>query len=130
MTPWGAVYISKNYGKSWSDISEGLDSNIISSMAISGEYLYVATMSNGIWRRPLSDIGGKTIQGKITYDNKYSTPIKNTKLYLKNSENITIDSTVTDTTGSYTFNNDTNGTYTVQPAITIPWGGETLLMLF
>jgi hypothetical protein len=65
------------------------------------------------------------IQGKLTYDNKYSTPIKYSKLLLKNSYNKIIDSIITDSLGNYKFNYIVNGDYMLmfKPSDSLKWGG-------
>ena len=41
-------------GKSWSSL--GLENSFNVSFASNGEYLFVGTLSNGVWRRPISEV--------------------------------------------------------------------------
>ena len=88
------------------------------------EDIYISSFAAGIWHRPLSDlISYNTIQGNLTYDNKYGTPIKEAILYLKDPGNNIVDSTTTDSTGHYIFNNVISENYSIVPVITLAWGG-------
>ena len=53
------------------------------------------------------------ISGQLTYDNIYSTPLKNVRLLLNNHLNHIIDSAYTDINGNFVFNNIGNGTYAI-----------------
>ena len=68
------------------------------------------------------------ISGIVAYDNLRATPMKNTKVYLyqltTNNEQL-IDSSVTDSTGTYIFENKLNGNYMLICSTSIPWGGAT-----
>ena len=63
------------------------------------------------------------LSGTLTYDNIQSSPITNTKLYLKNADNSTVDSTSTDESGAYNFGRQLAGAYYIDPVITKNWGG-------
>ena len=52
-----------------------------------------------------------SISGYVKYENKDSTAIQNTDVYLANSSDIIFDNTITDNTGYYIFDNIVNGTY-------------------
>lgn len=65
------------------------------------------------------------ITGHVMYDDTF-TPhqsITNTLLRLFNSGGTLIDSTYTDQNGNYLFTNLPNGTYSIRPYCTKPWGG-------
>lgn len=47
---YGAVYLSKNYGSSWTDISNGLPQAAVWSLAICGTSLFAGTNGSGIYR--------------------------------------------------------------------------------
>ncbi|HQM36936.1 MAG TPA: T9SS type A sorting domain-containing protein [Candidatus Marinimicrobia bacterium] len=51
------VYHSDNYGRTWSNISNGLLDTNVTSLVIQGDILFAATPS-GVWKRPLSEISG------------------------------------------------------------------------
>lgn len=126
-TEEGGVFLSTNNGSNWHAVNYGFPYLDIYSLALSGDYIYAGTDGTGVWKRSISDIMSKTkyILGNLTYDNKSNTPLKNVKLYLINSKDTIIDSTFTDATGHYIFNNVYNGNYTLLPAPnTLPvWGG-------
>ncbi|MCX6138782.1 MAG: SUMF1/EgtB/PvdO family nonheme iron enzyme [Ignavibacteriales bacterium] len=50
------VYLSIDGGANWSAVDSGLANNAVSSLAVSGTYLFAGTVGNGIWRRPLSEM--------------------------------------------------------------------------
>ena len=53
----GHVYLTKNGGNTWGDITENLSSNV-SQILIQGYEIYVATMTSGLWSRGLGDFTG------------------------------------------------------------------------
>ena len=59
----GGVYWSSNYGNTWTTLNTGLDANVISALAITGNYIFAGTNQemayNGIWRLSLSELGIK-----------------------------------------------------------------------
>lgn len=50
------LFLSTDHGSSWSPISIGLEGFRIQHAQAHGSYLFVGTLSNGVWRRPLSEI--------------------------------------------------------------------------
>lgn len=62
------------------------------------------------------------LSGIVSYDNTSATILSGVKVFLKNAT-ATIDSTITDSTGSYTFNQVANGNYTLDAACTKEWVG-------
>ncbi len=65
----------------------------------------------------------QTVSGIITYDNSFSTPLANVQLYLLDSVNQIIDSTISDINGEYAFLNVLPGTYTINSYSDHIWGG-------
>lgn len=53
----GKVFVSYDLGQSWISVNEGLGSAIAYSVGIDEPYIYVGTISSGVWRRPLSEVG-------------------------------------------------------------------------
>lgn len=119
------LFLSKDKGKRWSKVNQGLTNSNVLSLIYKDSFIFAGTWGAGVWKRSISEILDKTIQGNLTYDNKFNTPLKNIKLYLKDSTDKIIDSTITDTTGHYIFHNVINGKYTLLPTPnTLPaWGG-------
>lgn len=68
--------------------------------------------------------GYNNIHGQVLYN--YSTPMEDVTAYLADSTGTIIDSTVTNPTGRYHFNNLTDGSYTISFATEIIPGGITL----
>ena len=66
---------------------------------------------------------GYMISGNVNYDNITGTPMKNTMVYLKSTEEEIIDSTMTDLYGEFVFNNIENGTYNINCKTSLRWGG-------
>ncbi len=52
----GGVYLSSDYGAHWTSVNTGLPNTLIWSLAVSGSFLFAGTISNGVWRRPLSEM--------------------------------------------------------------------------
>lgn len=53
----GGVYLSTNNGTNWAAVNDGLNNDIIViSFAVSGAYIFISTLNNGIWMRPLSEV--------------------------------------------------------------------------
>ncbi|MBP7496960.1 MAG: immunoglobulin domain-containing protein [Bacteroidales bacterium] len=62
----------------------------------------------------LLSIGDKpAIQGDITYDNIYNTPMTFSNVYLKNEQGDSVDTVQTTSSGSYLFSNVANGNYSL-----------------
>jgi len=57
------VFMSINNGTNWFDIDNGLVNNV-RSLTVSDEFLYAATVYDGIWRRPLAEIPTSIDQSK------------------------------------------------------------------
>ena len=70
-----------------------------------------------------SAISGYSISGFVKYDNADSTELKEVIVYLLNSEGIKIDSSVTDTTGFYSFLGLKNNSYTITAICNLPAEG-------
>ena len=51
-------YLSTNNGLKWIQRNDGMGNATINSLAISRDYIYAATENVGLWRRPLSELGG------------------------------------------------------------------------
>ena len=54
-TAFDGVFVTTNNGASWSAVNTGLADSSVSSLAVSGTYLFAGTGS-GAWRRPLSEM--------------------------------------------------------------------------
>lgn len=52
------VYYSSNSGNSWIYLNNGLDSQRVYSLMVSGNYLYAGTEANAVWRLDVSQIIG------------------------------------------------------------------------
>jgi hypothetical protein len=50
------VYLSTNYGASWTPINEGLANSNVGTLTVGGTYLFAGTSGDGCWRRPLSEM--------------------------------------------------------------------------
>ncbi len=63
---YGAVYVSKNYGSSWTDISNGLPNAAVWSLAISGANLFAGTNDSGIYRSSIDGAGWTAVNEGLT----------------------------------------------------------------
>lgn len=52
----GGVWCSKDNGSSWATINEGLTDSTDWALAENDSFVFVGTISTGIWRRPLSEL--------------------------------------------------------------------------
>jgi hypothetical protein len=51
-----SVFLSVDNGATWKTVGAGLEGMEILSLAVSGENLFAGTLTNGVWRRPLSEM--------------------------------------------------------------------------
>jgi len=58
VTSCGNVYMSTNSGNNWIQKNQGLGSNLITDLMISGNYIFAGSVSSSVWRRTLSEIIG------------------------------------------------------------------------
>ena len=73
------VYMSNDNGASWTSISDGLPIASPGVLLIDGDYIYVGTMGNGVWKRPLSEVTStKEPNKKTTLLPIYPNPAINT----------------------------------------------------
>jgi hypothetical protein len=52
----GRAFLSKDNGRSWADISDGLAATYISGIGFDPNYAYVSNYGGGVWRRPLAEV--------------------------------------------------------------------------
>jgi hypothetical protein len=71
----------------------------------------------------VSEIVLSTVSGTITYDNNASTPMSNVTVELLDAQNAVVATATTDASGSYSFSDVADGSYTVRPSTTKAWGG-------
>ncbi len=50
------VLLSTDTGKTWNDVSTGLNNVLISALIVNGDNLYAGSGANGVWRRPISEM--------------------------------------------------------------------------
>jgi photosystem II stability/assembly factor-like uncharacterized protein len=53
------VFFTKNNGTNWNDFNNGFPDNMtieVECLTINKDYLFAGTLSDGVWRRPLSDM--------------------------------------------------------------------------
>jgi len=74
----GDGVLISNDGYNWAAINSGLDYPYVSSLGIAGGYLFAGTMYNGVWKRPLSEIGIYGIKDNFVDNNIsiYPNPTK------------------------------------------------------
>lgn len=63
------------------------------------------------------------INGRLSYNNTFSTPLRNTKILFQDSAGSILDSTTTNNAGDYSFSGYSNGFYRVKAAPSLTWGG-------
>ena len=52
----GGVFLSTSNGGSWSHVDSGLIGTHVTSFGVNGANLFAGMVSNGVWRRPLSEV--------------------------------------------------------------------------
>ena len=55
-TDSNGVYLTTDSGTSWHSVNIGLTDSIVWALMVSGQYLVAGIYSNGVWRRPLSQM--------------------------------------------------------------------------
>jgi len=75
----GGIFLSTDNGANWSYQSVGVNGAPVLSSAIAGGYLYAGMTSDGIWRRPLSEIG--------TSVNEQATVMSANNMFVQNYPN-------------------------------------------
>jgi hypothetical protein len=69
-------------------------------------------------------IAGYKLSGIFTYDNTDKTPLVNQSITLNNSSGQSAGNNASDVTGNFSFTGLSNGTYTLKPLLTLPWGNS------
>lgn len=65
------VFLTKDFGETWSNVSLGLNGAVVLSFGISDSYLYAGTRENGIWRRALSEMTTSVRDDKSQMPNEF-----------------------------------------------------------
>ncbi len=102
-------------------ITQGNNSVLDSSFYNGSDYVVRVHVIPGNSNVVLSSGSSYSITGHVYYDNAGSTPLSNVKIILSGSNGT--DSTVTDNSGSYSFNDVVPGTYEISPSKSGGWGG-------
>ncbi|MBP7496647.1 MAG: immunoglobulin domain-containing protein [Bacteroidales bacterium] len=116
----------------WNDNSTNSTLTITGPLTEPGTYIYSLTVTdnNGCSAADtiqvaVSFIENKfNISGKVTYNNKVETPMRDTKLILINEAGEKVDSVITNNDGSYLFEKVKKGFYTISATTTMKWGGS------
>ena len=67
--------------------------------------------------------GRLKVSGQLTYKNTVSTPVSNTKVYLRTFAGTIVDSAITASNGNFQFYDTPAGTYKFKVTVTKTWGG-------
>jgi hypothetical protein len=70
-TSGGGIFLSTNNGTSWTQVGSGMTGGYVSAFIVSGTNFFAATLVNGVWRRPLSEMPLTSVE-----DRKNILPIK------------------------------------------------------
>jgi hypothetical protein len=124
----GAVLAKFNRDKTWkiyNTSNSGLPNMYVNSIAIDNQgNKWIGTDGGlAVYREGGVYLDSNKIYGTVTHDNKISSPLSDVKLILRNESNEIIDSTLTDITGNYRFNDIADGTYTIYASTNKPSGG-------
>ena len=75
----GGVYVSSNFGSSWTAVNEGATFNQTFALAVQGRYLLAGTEC-GVWRRPLAEMVtsvaefNKDLPGRFALEQNFPNP--------------------------------------------------------
>jgi hypothetical protein len=58
----GNVFLSTNNGTTWKQMNDGLPYNYVLSLAVIGSNVFAGTYGTGVWKRPLSELTGLTLE--------------------------------------------------------------------
>ncbi|MCE3297058.1 MAG: two component regulator propeller domain protein [Crocinitomicaceae bacterium] len=87
------VFVSDDFGASWTDINQGLDNYNVRTSAVGATDLFIGTTQGGVWKRPLSQLGSAAVDhlAENEYLSIYPNPVSETltvKTLGKNSAEI------------------------------------------
>ena len=113
----------------WGDYSAmSVDPSEPSKFWYTQEYYQTTSQTN--WKTRIGSITlnsatSYALGGVINYPGNTPTPLQGITVTLKNSSGTVIGTTTTNASGSYSFSNLINGSYTIEPSTTKSWGGVT-----
>ena len=105
----------------WLGHSIKLRFTIVSDGSVTGDGFYFDDIA-------VTTIGAPTghlISGLVSYPNAGNTPLDEVELDLKNNQGNVVSTTVTNTSGNYSFSGIADGSYTIEASVAKPWGGVT-----
>jgi len=121
--------VGPGYGYQWSFNNQPLvgATNQTFMAQIGGDYSVTVTNQQGCSSTSnsinLITQNCNAFNGRLTYNNSSNTVLRNTKVFLQNNFGATLDSTITNATGDFSFTGFTNGIYQIQAAPHLIWGG-------
>ena len=62
------IYLSQNDGTDWIPWNEDLEAQNITDIEVFEDYIWAASEGNGIWKRPLSELGLQPVSGIVFFD--------------------------------------------------------------
>lgn len=104
------------------NVSKTINQGMVNFVNYSGDFGGTTFENDAFGLVNWTPVGGNQLSGILTYDNLFQTPLNNSKVLLKSGTTI-VDSTMTNPSGFYTFDNVPAGTYTLDGRCTKPWGG-------
>lgn len=110
----------------WSD---GSTDQTLSVNITDNYWVEVATSEGCQDRDTISVCSGYIINGTLEYKDTMivSSPMRGVTIILKDTNENTLGTAITDSTGYYKFSNLHSGTYHLEEMINIPWGGVSTL---
>ncbi|MDD4575465.1 MAG: T9SS type A sorting domain-containing protein, partial [Bacteroidales bacterium] len=101
----GDIYASKNKGYSWFAINDNILNKKVSSIFLSNDTLYAATVRDSLYFIKVSNVSPRIVTGKVYFDNNNNTtydetidnPIPNVHIYSVSTGSLA----VTDSLGNY-----------------------------
>jgi hypothetical protein len=126
---YGGVRCSSDNGLTWQPINSGMGNQDVETLLLGPDkHIYAfANVPNSrslIYRSVNSTVPSYILNGRITYPNTSGSSLSDIGLELIQGDSL-IRSAITSDNGQYSFDSLDNGTYTIVPSTSKPWGGAT-----
>ncbi len=84
------VFMTNDLGTNWTDVSEGLDNNLVWDIIINNGWAYVCTKGSGVYKRPLADFLPENISSAGSHEiSIYPNPSRDIINFKGNGVNMT-----------------------------------------
>jgi hypothetical protein len=116
-----AVFPVNSWGGAY-NVKKSLNQGMVNFISYNGDFGGESFEDDAFSLVNWTPAGANQLSGTLSYDNAAGTPLSNTKVMLK-SGNIPVDSSLTNSSGYYLFDNVPPGNYTLDGKCSKLWGG-------